>query len=181
MEEAGGDWVEKIERVLTPLKEQAVRDLLDEGLDRERIFLEPALDMRYRGQSFEISLPFRGRETLEAFHQKHQRLYGYCHRDRAVEIVNVRLRGRGIPPKPRLVPIEEGTATPPEEALVTTTRAVFQERESQIPVYERKKLLANNTLQGPSLVVEYSATLVIPPFAQGMVDPLGNIILEVKA
>ncbi len=179
MEETSGSWLEKVERALEPMKKQALTDLLEEGLDRERIFLEPTLDMRYKGQSFEITVPFTGKETLESFHRSHERLYGYCNRERPVEIVNVRLRGRGIPPKPRLTPIREGNSTPPREAWVATVTTVFHGTEMEIPVFQRERLLANNLLPGPALVVEYSATLVIPPFAKGRVDPLGNIILEV--
>ncbi|RLD91921.1 MAG: hydantoinase/oxoprolinase family protein, partial [Aquificota bacterium] len=156
-----------------------LRDLAEEGLDKSEIVLEPALDMRYKGQSFEITVPFT-ENPLKEFHEAHQKLYGYSSPGKPVEAVNVRLRARGIPPKPRLTYIEEGGNTPPKGAQVATTRAVFQGVEEEVPVFSREKLLANNLLKGPALVVEYSATLVIPPFARGQVDHLGNIILEIE-
>ena len=180
MLEASRDWLDRVEKALEPLKEQALRDLRGEGLMDEEIHLEPALDMRYKGQSFEITVPFTGENTLSGFHQAHEKLYGYCNRERPVEIVNLRLRGRGVPPKPRLVPIKEGKPSVPGQARVATAEAVFQGRSTEVEVYQREKLLANNILPGPCLVVEYSATLVIPPFARGRVDHLGNIILEME-
>ena len=180
MLEASRGWLDRVEKALEPLKEQALRDLRGEGLMDEEIHLEPALDMRYKGQSFEITVPFTGENTLPGFHQAHEKLYGYCNREKPVEIVNLRLRGRGVPPKPRLVPIKEGRPSVPSQARVAIAEAVFQGRGMEVDVYQREKLLANNILPGPCLVVEYSATLVIPPFARGRVDHLGNIILEME-
>ena len=179
MVEAKDKWQEKAHRALAFLEEQGLRDLAEEGLDKSEIVLEPALDMRYKGQSFEITVPFT-ENPLKEFHEAHQKLYGYSSPGKPVEAVNVRLRARGIPPKPRLTYIEEGGNTPPKEAQVATTRAVFQGVEEEVPVFSREELLANNLLKGPALVVEYSATLVIPPFARGQVDHLGNIILEIE-
>ncbi len=172
-------WQEKTQGALTSLKKQALRDMEDEGVSREEIVLEPALDMRYKGQSFEITVPLT-KDPLKEFHRAHKRLYGYSSPERPTEMVNVRLRARGIPPKPQLAPIKEGNSTPPQEAHIDTVRSIFQGVEEEVPVFSREKLLANNLLEGPALVVEYSATLVIPPFARGQVDHLGNIILEVE-
>jgi hypothetical protein len=101
-------------------------------------------------------------------------------RGKPVELVNVRLRARGLTPKPRLNPIKAGRAAPPSEACVAKVETVFQGRTMKVPVYERKLLMANNRVSGPAIVVEYSATVVIPPFAKGEIDSLGNILMEIN-
>ncbi len=72
--------------------------------------LETALDLRYRGQSFELTVPVEGYDPVEAarrFHASHAQRYGYAHPSeadarRGVELVNVRVTGRGVRPKPEL-------------------------------------------------------------------------------
>jgi N-methylhydantoinase A len=50
---------------------------------------EGEVDLRYRGQSFELTVPLGG-DTLEAFHRAHEERYGYADRERSVELVAVR-------------------------------------------------------------------------------------------
>jgi len=72
----------------------------DERRDRVRSYLVPLhevgelprdgeADLRYRGQSFELTLPLQ--DGLEdAFHRAHEELYGFADRGREVELVAVR-------------------------------------------------------------------------------------------
>src|SRR6185436_2447951 len=87
------------------LEEACRRDLEEEGIETARMELTRTLDARYRGQSYEINLPFTATAEgwLEEFHARHHRLYGYSRRDRAVEVVTLRVRGAGKvpPPAPR--------------------------------------------------------------------------------
>jgi N-methylhydantoinase A len=46
-------------------------------------------DLRYRGQSFELTVPLGG-DLAEAFHRAHEERYGYADRSRAIELVAVR-------------------------------------------------------------------------------------------
>ena len=43
----------------------------------------------------------------------------------------------------------------------------------------RHKLKSGNRIHGPGILVEYSSTIVIPPFASAFVDEYGNIIMEI--
>jgi len=176
---ATSEMEKEVREWLEPLMEKAQEDLDREGVSQEHRLMEPALDMRYKGQSFEITVPLTS-HPLNAFHRAHKRLYGYSNEGKPVEIVNVRLRAKGITDKPRLQEIREGGNTPPEGAFISRTKAAFDAKEWETPVYRREKLLANNVIPGPALVVEYSATLVIPPFSHSQVDRFGNIMLEIK-
>jgi N-methylhydantoinase A len=72
----------------------------DERRDRVRSYVVPLdeagelpregeADLRYRGQSFELSVPLGG-DLAESFHLAHEERYGYADRERALELVAVR-------------------------------------------------------------------------------------------
>jgi N-methylhydantoinase A len=72
-----------------------VDDLPDEG----------AADLRYAGQSFELTVPIQPR-LAEAFHRAHEELYGYADRRREVELVAVRTAETSPGPEFELPPGE---------------------------------------------------------------------------
>lgn len=72
----------------------------DERRDRVRSYVVPLeeaellpsegeADLRYRGQSFELTVTLGG-DVAERFHQVHEERYGYCDRGRPIELVAVR-------------------------------------------------------------------------------------------
>ena len=65
--------------------------------------IERSADVRYRGQSYELNVPFSP-NPIRNFHREHQRVYGYATPEREVEIVVVRVRARRTVPKPKLKP-----------------------------------------------------------------------------
>ena len=56
-------------------------------------------DLRYRGQSFELTVPL-GDDLAEAFHRAHEERYGFAERDRELELVAVRTED--VTPAPEL-------------------------------------------------------------------------------
>lgn len=165
-----------LEGLFSPLLDRGREELLEEGIEEERIFLERSLDMRYEGQSHEINIPF-SREYRKIFHRYHERKYGYTHRERTVEVVNIRVRARGIFRKIELSPGKEIYGPPPKEALLKKMDVVFSSGTWGTEVFDRKKISPGHRFSGPAIVVEYSSTLLIPPSWKGKVDPFGNIIL----
>lgn len=161
------------------LEEKAKADLALEGVRKEAVFLERCLDMRYVGQSYEITTPF-GDECMERFHGLHEKTYGYRNSSKPVEIVNVRLRARGVPEKPEFGKIPAGTEDPPFGALLGEREVVFDGRTAKTKIVAREKLLAGNRIEGPAILTEYSATTALPPLAEAAVDEYGNLIVEVQ-
>ncbi len=153
-------------------------DLLAEGISGGGIVLERYLDMRYQGQSYEIIVPF-DRDYVERFHDLHEKTYGYRNEDKAMEIVNIRLRARGMPEKPEFKKSEKFQKKPPPDAFLGEREVVFDHRRLAAKIIARDKLQSGNRVKGPAIVVEYSSTLVIPPFARAVVDGYGNIVMEI--
>ncbi len=153
-------------------------DLESEGIPSDGIDLEKYLDMRYEGQSYEIIVPF-DEDYIERFHELHEKTYGYRNEDKIIEIVNIRLRARGMPEKPRFQKSEKMEKTPPSDAFLGEKEVVFDGHRIPTKIMDRDKLKSGNRIKGPVIMVEYSSTTVIPPFASAHVDEYGNILMEI--
>jgi len=60
-------------------------------------------DIRYAGQSYELTVPWHAPNPSEPFHAEHQKIYGYSNPERAIEIVTIRVRAKRIVEKPKLL------------------------------------------------------------------------------
>ncbi len=167
----------RLESLFAPLEEKGQDVLKAEGFARERIELERSLDLRYIGQSYEVTVPATA-DFLAAFHSEHFRLYGHSDASRPVELVNIRLTVRGRVESPEFSPGDE-TERIPESALVGSGQTLFSGRKFETPVYERTELRPGNRFGGPAIVVEMSATTLVAPEFEARVDAHGNIIMTV--
>ncbi|WP_022660553.1 hydantoinase/oxoprolinase family protein [Paucidesulfovibrio longus] len=170
-----------LERAFAPLEARALDEMALEGFQAGQVRLERALDMRYAGQSFELTTPLEpDRAPAETFAELHERAYGHRMTGRAVQVVTLRLRAVGpaavAPPAPR----REGPPKVAAAARKGFVQAVFEGREHETPVLDRDQLLPGNAFAGPALVVEYSSTVAVPPWARAEVDACGNLLLFVS-
>ncbi|MEE9523096.1 MAG: hydantoinase/oxoprolinase family protein, partial [candidate division NC10 bacterium] len=169
---------EELEAVVSLLREQGLREMKDEGIAEESVSTEASLDMRYLGQSYELRVPF-GRDLVSRFHDVHRKSYGYANLARETEIVTIRLRVRAEVEGPPLPEVEAGSADP--DAACLGERQVFLEDGwVTAPVFARETLQAGNRIDGPALVVEMSATMLIAPGWEGKVDERGNLLLKTR-
>jgi N-methylhydantoinase A len=75
--------------VATDERRDRVRSFVCPLADASELPREGEADVRYRGQSFELTVPLGG-DVAEAFHRAHAERYGYLDRDRELELVAVR-------------------------------------------------------------------------------------------
>jgi N-methylhydantoinase A len=148
----------------------------DEGFAPGSVRIDRTLDMRYAGQSYDLTVPFAG-DYVAAFHRAHEQRYGYSDRSRSCEVANIRARFSGSGPKPDLPKLRIGDSRP-ERAVIDKTNALFSGEKYPTAIYDRGKLKVGNRIFGPAIVTEYSATTAIPPLWTGHVDSYGNLILE---
>ncbi len=168
-----------LDALFKPLESRARKDLAAEGVARGAAVMERSLDMRYEGQSFEIMTPCSG-DFVESFHALHERMYGYRNPGKPLVIVNLRLRGRGVPDKPGFPKARKLFPKVPAAALAGEREVVFESKPRATKIIERDKLLPGNRFRGPAVLVEYSSTLLVPPFAKAEVDAYGNLLLTVE-
>jgi N-methylhydantoinase A/oxoprolinase/acetone carboxylase beta subunit len=173
-----GDQVSTLElnRLFRPLLREAGRDLNKEGFAGSKLRLLRFLDVRYVGQSYELTVPHSA-AFRRVFHRVHLRRYGYADEARPVEVVNLRVKAMGVTEKPRLAEIEpKGRDARPARIDRRTMR--FDGRSYGADVYARDKLGDGNVIAGPALVLDYESTAVVPPHFVCRVDRFGNLILR---
>ncbi len=140
-----------------------------------------SLDLRYRGQGYELNVPFDGSDlaaAISAFHALHAQRYGFSDPQRPVEIVNVRLRAvsAGEPYVPVEVAMKRGNGA---AALTAERQVYFDGRWQLAKVYDRERLVPGDAVSGPALITEYSSVTVLPPGATAKMDGWGNLVVEV--
>jgi N-methylhydantoinase A len=150
-----------VEKRFTLLERTARRDMPGAKLER-------MADVRYVGQSYELTVPWGA-----SFHDEHQRIYGYCDPARPTEVVTVRVRARIAVTKP--APRKLSRAAKPSKS---TRRRIFTGGKFRmIPVFTREQVRREH---GPALVLDYGATTLIPGGWQFTVDGPGNLICRLK-
>lgn len=160
------------------LEEEARLALVDEGVPPERRMTARLLDMRYRGQSYEVDVPVGDPapdhvDATAAFHRRHRERYGYARPDAPVEVVVARVAavGTGRPPS---LPVHEPTGT--EEPV---QRSIWIDGEElEIESWLWAELPQGHAGRGPALVVDDHATALVPPGWSWNVDRFGNLLLE---
>jgi N-methylhydantoinase A len=165
----------QLRSVMGLLEGKAIGALRAEGFARSKMQFFHSLDMRYVGQAYEINVPAAG-NVVEAFHRAHQQRYGYHNKGAKAEIATARCRATGVIDKPRAEKIAKrrGSREIPSE----TADLIFDGREQRAQIYQRDELRAGDNFAGPGIVLEYSATTLIPPRWRGRVDDYGQLLLS---
>jgi N-methylhydantoinase A len=157
-----------------------VHDVLrNEGIGEPLV--EAALDMRYRGQSYELTVPLdlpitvnAVNRAVEALHQAHAQRYGYAMPEEAVEVVTLRVRGIG-PGAQAHLPQEAPGEADPAAARLADKAVWFGNGSVPTACYDRARLHAGNRFTGPAIVFQFDTTTVIAPGWQAEVDTFGNL------
>jgi len=147
---------------------------------RGTLHYERSLDLRYRGQGYELNIP-AGSDLSGRFHAEHQRRYGYHHAGREIELVTLRLRARVAAPQGKIGRPTAARKSSKRVAAAERDAVIFAGKALLIPVYERGDLRPGQFLKGPAIVTEYSATTVIPPGKRFCVDRAENLLIGVRA
>jgi N-methylhydantoinase A/oxoprolinase/acetone carboxylase beta subunit len=166
-----------LEARTAPLAARAIRDLGSEGFKRRRVVLERLVDVRYVGQSYEITLPLSPRYRSD-FDRRHARLYGYANPQRPAEVVAVRVRARGITSKPALPFVRPRRARKPHP--VTTRPGRFNGRMVPTAFYRWEACQPGAHAAGPAVITGGEATIVVPPKWRFVVDGYGNVVMTCR-
>lgn len=157
-----------------------LRRLADEDFASEHwtraIRYSATVDIRYRGQGYELNLPYDAK-LLEAFHGEHQRRYGYSHPGREVELVTLRLRAKMKVPQPEFTIRREFS---PQKKSSRRAMTIFGKKSVVSTIYDREQLQPLKKYKGPAIVTEYSATTAIPPAKRFWLDPALNLIVDLR-
>ena len=175
----------ELDKIFAHMEKAAVSELLREKFPRQQIASLRSAGMRYRGQSYEVSVPvgaLRGAADItalaERFHEAHRRRYGHMAASEAVEIVNFQVTAVGQIPKPKVqeMPVATGAQLPtPSE----TRRVYFSPIDAiDAPVFRRAALPAGAVIDGPAIIEEKTSTTVLYPGQRARIDGYLNLEIE---
>jgi N-methylhydantoinase A len=166
------------ESVFAALEAAGAEEMRREGVAEDAIEFERRLDLRYVGQSYELTVPAGG-DLAQRFHAEHDRVYGFSAESEPIECVSLRLTtiGRIAKPPPRA--LARGGA--PEAKA--RREVYFAEAGGYVecPIYDRYALGAGAHLAGPAVVEEFDSTTVVHPGYGLLVDGYGNLLIEREA
>ncbi len=175
----------RLEEEFHGMEQQARAELVDEGLRADAMTPRRFLDVRYVGQSFELTVdcpPLTEPGDLTGdistdFYEAHLQRFGYADAALPIEVVNLRLKLELAMDKPELEPAaNQGSDSGP--AVIGNAEVVFADGPVGTTLYNRDLLQTGNRIAGPALLLQLDTTIVVPPGWNGGVDPYGNLLLE---
>ncbi len=174
----------EIAEAFSLLEKSAVATLMEEGSKREQILLRRFLDMRYRGQEYTLAVPVTEELSSLAdfsairarFDRLHQEHYGHSAPKEPVMMVNLRLSALGR--------FEDGlplaAASCDEDRGARGRRPVIFEKDPiDCPIYLRSGFKPGDRLEGPAVIEEIGATILIYPGDKMQVNEFGHLVIEV--
>ena len=161
------------------LEAMAAEELHEDGFAAGSVAIQRALDMRYAGQGYEITMPCGNADLVvlrRAFDDQHKMMFGHNAPEEPVEIVSYRVRGVGKVP-PVAMPRFKPTGATLKDALRETRHARFDGKAIECPVYQRDQLDVGLTVPGPAILDQFDCTTVICPDQIARVDEWKNLIV----
>lgn len=168
---------EVLEQHTEKLVRQGEEDLRREGVSPEQAVIIRTVDVRYVGQSFDLTVPLTPK-FREDFDQIHQERYGYCQPEASIEIVNVRVCaiGQGTPPPIPKISLGETDAS---SAKWEDRSVVVGNGIQRIPHYWGHRFHPGQEVSGPAILVLDDTAVYLGPSDQAKIDTYSNIVIDV--
>jgi len=166
----------KLNREFAALEEGAAKDFREESWQGAPSYRR-SIDLRYRGQGYELNLPLT-KNLLRDFEQEHHRRYGYKYQDREIELVTLRLRAISKSTTNHVGAEAFQRPRSSRNASLLDARVLFEETKLRTKILSREDLQPDKNYSGPAIVTEYSATTVIPSDKRFQIDKAANLIIS---
>jgi N-methylhydantoinase A len=176
----------EMEDAFCSMESEGRKELVREGLPSSAMQFLRSVDLRYVGQSHELTMPVRGgrfttaavAELASEFHAEHERAYGFNAPDEPIEVVAARVTAVGVIAKPQMRTVSSGSgkSVDPEQQL----RPVYFDELGDFvdcPVHNRYELKSGSIVIGPAVVEEVDSTTVVHPGYQGMTTEGGFLVI----
>lgn len=165
-----------IQEALTKLVTVAQKEFRDEGFSPDRQVVKEYLDIRYKGQSYELTIPFSA-DYVKDFHTTHEKLYGYHRKSASIEIVNVRVRAIGLVTPPDIPRMPEGSSDP-SHTFIGVHEVHLDGELTPIPFFNADSLLPGNQIVGPAILLRSDTTILLMTDFHAYVDGYQNLIIS---
>ncbi|MDO3680216.1 hydantoinase/oxoprolinase family protein [Paenibacillus ehimensis] len=187
LESTGGS-METIRGLFSAMMQEGAAMLEKEGIPEPKRRYVLGLDLRFKGQNYELTLPVEWSELtddgvqgiLTRFHEQHEKHYGYSNRSGVIEFVNYRVTALGELPKAALRRTEESGS---RSVQPTSRREVYFAETDRpgyydTPIYQRSELVPGDRLAGPAIIEQMDSTILILPGQTAGVDPYRNLVIH---
>jgi N-methylhydantoinase A len=184
---ATADSAPEAEAALAPVVAEAENWFVREGVTPEARRMTRTVDMRYRGQNYELAVtappgPIDAAAAallVERFEAAHRQRYGFTAEGEEIDFVTFRVEALGLVRKATFPQRAPGPADP-APAMIGERRIWFADAAAHVttPVYARAKLAPGMTIEGPAIVEQMDTTTVCPPGARLTVDGIENLVME---
>ena len=175
--------LQAIGAVFAAMRAELVERLGREGYAEAGVTLKTLVDLRYRGQSSEITVPLHGmldaqelRAAEERFEREFERTYGHRGQSKNFELVTCRVIAsvaRCSEHAETWAADQGGASRPQRVGYFGSTIGALA-----MPVIERAAL-SGQPRSGPLVVQEYDTSVILPPGCRATLDARGNIIVEI--
>lgn len=163
----------EIDAFFDDLSRRGIAELLDDGASAHSIEQHRFLDLRYRGQSFTLTVDWTTPDAAaRAFHELHRARYGHA-LDVQIELVNIRCDVSATNPKVTLLEVDRDIPAPARTIVRTTEHPA-------VPLFERAELGRGQRIDGPAIVTETMATTFIDEGWRATVDLCGHLLLATQ-
>lgn len=138
-----------------------------------------AADIRYEGQSFDLTVPFDASASLDdvvrLFHAAHDRNFGHAEEAASMQVVSLRASAARAAP---VIPMPRRPAFPHAAIPRGTTRLFAAGAWIEAALFDRAVLDPGAVFAGPAIVTQSDCTILVPPAWHAHVDELGNVRME---
>ena len=169
---ASGD-IAVLDDVFANVANQAAAAIAEDGYS-DGVGIELSADLRYRGQSHELTVSLdqghRADAVRDAFHQAHHERFGFSSPDVAVEVVTVRAKARHPGYRGSL-----DVARPPSSGSPFSA-AVTWDRPRETLIIERHAVA--QPIVGPAIITQVDTTVTVPPGWAAAPLPSGSLLLS---
>lgn len=171
---------EELQKSFAPMIVKCESDLKAQHVKPEDVEIVCELDVRYVGQSFELTVPFSD-SYRDSFNAQHHQRYGYQQEEATIEIVNLRVRGIGRtkPPSPSRLPFDASADA--SHAIIGTHRLVLPNGPVTAPHFLRTLLRPGNEIEGPAVIVQDDTTVMLGVNDHARVDEYANLHIEITS
>ena len=178
---------EDLASLFAELRAEAEREFGSEGFAANALRLEYAIDIRYLGQGYELTVPVEnGSPSTQAdvdavraaFDDQHHRMFGHAAADEQAEAVNYRVRATASAPRPAAKPRAHASGSV-DEARTGERAVCFDAAEgiAPCPIYDRARLGPGHRIEGPAIIEQLDSTTVVYPGQTATVDDYMNLVL----